>query len=957
MWSLFSSRRRKASRPRRATTKPRLESLEDRCVPSAFAASLGSPNVTGLPVGSGQGVGTDAMGNVYTVGNIGGTLSSSDTDGVVAKYSPDGTLLWKQVIQGLDPGGNSFADSADCITVDSAGNSYVAGTFRATVQLGNFSLTSTGVLDVFVEKLDTSGNALWVHQFANVGNFYSGGFFGRNRGIAPEGIAVDNAGNVVIADSFTGHLDLDPGNPGQHFLDYPAPGQSGHPDGCLVKLNPDGTFAWDAQVVNVPLDGAGVTAVAMDGQGNVYAMGTLANDNYFNDATNNNSIQQNANSIYVPTSQGLANVNELYLWKLNANGTNVFVRPITSQPDPTDPFAGFTATGPRAAIWGLGLAIDGQGNIYVTGAFNDKSVDFSPGVFLPGNPTSGPNIVGSPNGNYDTFVEKMDSNGNWQWVSQITASTAADNGGTGIALDSAGNPYITGFVTGDSMLGNILLTPASSAGNSYIAELDPHQGTFLNAVKSVDSSPDGDQAAAIAVDPQGFVDIVGTYAANMTWPGLPTLNGTSGGEIFTVKTGLSTPAIAYTLVGTTELDLTAVDDQPKQLVITQDTQLGTRIQLDSTHLVAFSGLRSIIYNGSNGGNTIDFLSRSDDATRPPDLTMNLGGQSTVNVTAAFTANPFLDAPWTLRMVSAGAGATFVHTSIFGSVPVATSVDFGTGTGTAILEHNGIEEMTLPETVSVKGGLVDDIKVVYGFILQSEAPGDIGQPININIDGAEPHTIIANNELDYGYANAQGLQSPPSLNIPVSVHVHDAGNDTVNVAYHFHADTNRRIIFINAPLTVDVSGPAMRKVLVDFDADIPAPGTIMPTLEIFSPLVFHVTGGTDLGLNFGVPDFTGDPSIGNPDLMPGGSVDARFVGNSATNTLGTVGIDIWTSPASQGQVTASAYGGYGNDTITLDIHGIDDSLVQALINGRRGHNTAHATANVHVFNCDLVFIDP
>jgi hypothetical protein len=864
--------------------------------------------------------------------------------------------MWKQVIQGLDPGGNSFADSADCIAVDSAGNSYVAGTFRATVQLGNFTLTSTGVLDVFVEKLDTNGNALWVHQFANVGNFYSGGFFGRNRGIAPEGIAVDNAGNVVIADSFTGHIDLDPGNPGQHFLDYPAPGQSGHPDGCLVKLNPDGTFGWDAQVVNVPLDGAGVTAVAMDGQGNVYAMGTLANDNYFNDATNNNSVQQNANSIYVPTPQGLANVNELYLWKLNADGTNAFVRPITSQPDPTDPFAGFTATGPRAAMWGLGLAIDAQGNIYATGAFNDKSVDFSPGVFLPGNPTSGPNIVESPNGNFDTFVEKMDSNGNWQWVSQITTSTAADNGGTGIAFDSAGNPYINGYITGDSMLGNILLTPASSAGNSYIAEVDPHQGAFLNAVKSVDSSPDGDQAAAIAVAPQGFVDIVGTYAANMTWPGLQTLNGTSGGEIFTIKTELSTPAIAYTLVGTTELDLTAVDNQPKQLVITQDTQLGTMIQLDSTHLVAFQGLRTIVYNGSNGCNTIDFLSRPDDAARPPDLIMNLGGQSTVNVTAAFATNPFLDAPWTIRMASSGAGATSVHTSIFGSVPVATSVDFGTGNGTAILEHSGIEEMTLPETVSVKGGLVDDIKVIYGLILQSEVPGDIGQPININIDGVVPAGLLAVDGEITASPRRNGTV-PPSWNIPVSVHVHDARNGTVHVGYHFPADKDRAIISINAPLTVDVSGPAMRKVLVDFDNDIPPPGTIMPTLQIFAPLVFHVTGGIDIGLNFGVPDFTADPSISNPELMPAGSVDARFVGNSSANTLGIVTIDIWTSSASQGQVDASAIGGYGNDTIMLDIHGIDDSLVHAVINGRSGHNTAHATANVQVSNCDLVFIDP
>jgi hypothetical protein len=140
-------------------------------LPAAFAASAGAPNFAGHLVGSGQGIGTDAAGNVYVAGYVGGTITPSDTDGYVAKYSASGVLQWQQLVQGLDPLGNSFADSADAIAVDPAGNSYVAGNFRATLHLGNFTLTSTGPLDVFVEKFDTTGKVLWVHQFANTGNF------------------------------------------------------------------------------------------------------------------------------------------------------------------------------------------------------------------------------------------------------------------------------------------------------------------------------------------------------------------------------------------------------------------------------------------------------------------------------------------------------------------------------------------------------------------------------------------------------------------------------------------------------------------------------------------------------------------------------------------------------------------------------------------------------------------
>jgi hypothetical protein len=954
MWSPFSTRRRQASRRRRVSSKLHLESLEDRCTPSAFAVSAAAPDLSGHLLGSGQGVGTDAAGNVYTVGYVGGSLSTSDTDGFVRKYSADGVGLWTQTVQGIVQGTSLF-DSADVIAVDAAGNSYVAGTFRGTLQLGNFTITSTGVLDVFVEKLDTNGNVLWLHQFANTGNF-GPPTFQRLATCDPRSIAFDSAGEVVVAGAFSGHIDMDPANPGQHFLDYPAPGQSGHADGYLVKLHADGSFAWEAQVVNVPRDSVGMDAVAMDGSGNVYTVGTFANDNYFNDENADNSIQQNANSIYVPAPQGLANVNQLFLWKLTADGTNAFVRPITSVADTTDPFAGFTATSARASILCLGMAIDAQGNIYATGAFNDKSVDFYPGVSFPGNPTSGPNIVTSPYGNYDTFVEKMDSAGNWQWVRQISTITAGDNWGTGLALDPSGNPYITGYLTADSLVGNFLLTPASAAGNSYIAELSP-QGQVLCAQKSVDSSSSGDRPAGMAVDSPGFVDIAGDFSTQMQWPGLPQLTNGNGGAntaIFTVKTQLTCTSVP-SLQGTV---LHLVDDPSNPIVITDDRGWGILVQVGQDPLRAYQGLTQIDYTG-DGVVTValrglDTVALGGPDVMPPNLRFAFGNRNdSLNLMADFSAgNPFVSAPWRID-VATGGGIYNIDTNILGSVPVDLTTNSGPGTISDIYESHPVDQfMPLPSAFVFNGGPgVNNIKVLYYHPFFGFLGMPLAAPNKVSITGTG--TTVADVEYYFQPSSPGSPDDPPAFIIPLSTTIRTTGDTTAHVGYHFMnaPGAANGIIAIHAPITLDIASRKAHSVQVDFADDVPAVGTTMPTLQMYSSLDFHVVGGDtgdDLSLQMGAAPLDPGTPVPEPELMPGSSVTARFAGGTADDTISEV---FWFDPRSMGHVIARVMDGAGNNDLTLEIYGyVDPYFLNALISGA-GQNTVHNTPNVRVINRD------
>jgi hypothetical protein len=879
-------------------------------VPSGFAAKAGLPNLDGLLVGSGQGVGTDAAGNVYTAGYVGGTLSASDTDGYVAKYSPTGVFQWDQIVQGLVGGVNSLADSADAIAVDAAGNSYVAGNFYGTLKLGNFTLTSTGVLDVFVEKLDTNGVVQWVHQFANTGN-YGPPSFDRLGTLAPKGIAVDHAGNVVVTGIFTGHLDTDPANPGQHFLDYP----NNHPGGYVVKLDANGHFLWQAEAVN-PLDNINADAIAVDAQNNVYLLGDFGNFNYFNDKTAPNGDQQGANAL---TLAG-PNITNLYVWKLNADGTNAWVSQVTSQAY-------------NAPTWGLGIAVDKHGDIYTTGAFNGASVDFDPTVSHAGNP----DIVTSPAFNFDTFINKMDGGGHFLWVRQVASN--GDNWGRGLALDKAGDPYITGFLSADSLLGNTLLTPVSPSKNSYVAGLSP-AGDWLGAQKANDLAGAGDQAEAIAVDPQGSVNIAGTFTGQMQWPGLPALASPGGSDLFVMKIGLTLPTIQFHLQGTV-LHLTGTD-VTNQIMMTQMANGDTMIDLKEglvEETLVYHGLTGTDIQTGNGDDAVAFFCPMDPDLPLPALSVSFGnGHNTLSISANLDPNDVNVTPWQIG-VDTGQGTNSVVISILGSVPINLTANLGGGSNRVSYEQDEVERMPRPSTVTLHGGSgVNDIMVKYGFLPAVQAAPQ--SPVTVVVDGAGTNRIDYENTFQYPAWWATP-SDPAAFSIPLMASFHGDGYDTVNAGYHClnAPGIENGSIAIHAPITLDAWGAGMNSVQVAF---APPDDSHPPMVEIDSALTFDIHGGNQgalIALLMGAPN-----QMRNPVLMPDGSLDARLVGGARDDTIKCI---VALAPGSMGRVDARILSGTGNNDLTLELFCPDDNTTTGLIVLGPGQNTVLTTDNVIV----------
>jgi hypothetical protein len=183
-----------------------------------------------------------------------------------------------------------------------------------------------------------------------------------------------------------------------------------------------------------------------------------------------------------------------------------------------------------------GLAVDAAGNAYVTGYTDSK--DF-PATGIPGLPSS-TNISGTLNtkvGYYplDAFVAELNTNGTKLIYSTYLGGSQAD-GAYGIAVDSAGNAYVTGatFSTNFPTTANALQKHIGVANgifqpyynaNAFVVEIST-SGTNL-IYSSYFGGTNFDEGQGIAVDASGIY--VTGFTASMNFPNThafqPYLNG------------------------------------------------------------------------------------------------------------------------------------------------------------------------------------------------------------------------------------------------------------------------------------------------------------------------------------------------------------------------------------------------------------------------------------------------
>ncbi|MDD4310381.1 MAG: SBBP repeat-containing protein, partial [Candidatus Cloacimonetes bacterium] len=142
----------------------------------------------------GYGISTDSSGNSYVTGYFAGTAtfgsasltSSGSADIFIAKLDTNGNYLWAK------KAGGTYDDIGFGISTDSSGNSYVTGSFNVTATFGSTTLISSGSADIFIAKLDTNGNYLWVTKAGGTSSDYG------------YGISTDSSGNSYVTGNFRG---------------------------------------------------------------------------------------------------------------------------------------------------------------------------------------------------------------------------------------------------------------------------------------------------------------------------------------------------------------------------------------------------------------------------------------------------------------------------------------------------------------------------------------------------------------------------------------------------------------------------------------------------------------------------------------------------------------------------------------------------------------------------------
>ncbi len=377
--------------------------------------------------------------------------------------------------------GGTSTDYAYSIAADSAGNVYTTGFFQGTVDFdpgaNTYNLVSAGLSDIFISKVDASGNFVWAKRIGGIASDY--GF----------ALTLDKYSNVYVTGYFKGVADFDPG--ANTFNLTPT----GSFDVFIAKFDAAGNFGWAKK-----FDGASdesCTSIKVDDFGNIYTVGS------FNSATD---FDPGANTATL-TPLGST---DIFISKLDAAGNFVWVKQMGG--------VGLDA--------GKAITVDATGNIYVTGYFLGTS-DFDPS-------TNTANLTSA--GVEDIFVSKLDASGNFLWAKSF-GGTSADYG-LSIAVDATGNVFTTGFFYGTADFDPSTNTNnLTSAGQDdfFISKLDA-SGNFV-WVKQIGSTS-YDEAKSITMDASSNLYIAGSFNGTVDFdPNLNTTNLTSAGgdDVFICK--------------------------------------------------------------------------------------------------------------------------------------------------------------------------------------------------------------------------------------------------------------------------------------------------------------------------------------------------------------------------------------------------------------------------------------
>jgi hypothetical protein len=343
------------------------------------------------------------------------------------------------------------------VAADATGNVYIVGYYSGTATFGTTSITSAGNADIFVAKYNSNGVLQWVKSAGGTGDDYG------------KSIAVDAFGNVYITGFFGNNATFGSALKTSNGLD----------DIFVAKYSITGVLQWVQSAGGISNDEG--SAISVDGSGSVYVTGRFV-----------------GTGIFGTTSINLSGGNDIFVAKYSTAGVLQWVQ----------------AAGGTGNDFGKDIAVDGSGNVYVTGNYSGTA------TFGTTSETS--------DGSLDIFIAKYGPMGSLSWVLSVGGASA--DYAEGIAVDAFGSVYTTGSYSGTATFG---VQSRTSSAFEDIFVVKYNTAGSLQWVQSVGGAS-SDNAYDIAVDGSGNVYITGYYYATINFG---TISKTSAGsaDIFIAK--------------------------------------------------------------------------------------------------------------------------------------------------------------------------------------------------------------------------------------------------------------------------------------------------------------------------------------------------------------------------------------------------------------------------------------
>jgi uncharacterized protein (TIGR03437 family) len=411
----------------------------------------------------------DSSGNAYVTGYTRSANFPTTTGAFQRTYQGAGGNTWNlggdAFVTKLNAAGNGLVystylggemdDRGSAITVDSAGNAYVAGmtmSRKFPVTDGAFQRTYGGeggmpvhpmvgkaVMlfgDAFVAKLNPAGSAL---SFCT--------YLGGNQEDAATSIAVDSSGFVYVAGgTLSPNFPVTTGVVQTKFAGYGTPGKDIFRlgDGFVAKLRPDGSALVQSTFLGGSRDDS-ILGLALDSSGNIYVAGfTVSTDFPITTGAYQTAYRGNTPSTVNELIYG-----DAFVTKLNPTMSTLV-------------YSTYLGGTQDDAVWSI--AVDLGGNAFVAGTTQSRDFPVSADALQAtfGGEGGEPGIQAFG----DAFVAGLSANGQKLVYSTYLGGRDAD-GAAAIVLDNAGNGYVAGVTFSSNFTTTAGAFQRTMAGGDY----------------------------------------------------------------------------------------------------------------------------------------------------------------------------------------------------------------------------------------------------------------------------------------------------------------------------------------------------------------------------------------------------------------------------------------------------------------------------------------------------------